>query len=334
MLNLVLEAEGISYQTSINENIVIPTNLLPYGTQHVEIKNIEISPKASINRFVGEILQTSNSPIAMEVRAEDGNSIRTYQLRLNMEENQDFRKLLFEESTESNCDLFSVINADEFRLENNAWNASNLPSNSYSQCIYKYDENDLLLLGWQWSYPDNAYGVNAFPQIIYGWKPWQPNSSTEKLPIKISEINSLKASYEITVERNSGDYNLSFDNWINSSANIAPENILFEFMIWEDANNLVPFGDYIEDVNTSNGTYKFYMGEPDWEPEGSNWTYLAFQRTNHRQSGTVDIDELLQYLVEKEIISQDSYLASIEFGNEVGNSKGESIIKKFELDLN
>jgi len=35
-------------------------------------------------------------------------------------------------------------------------------------------------------------------------------------------------------------------------------------MIWEDMQNLVPFGDYQEDVVIPNGVYKFYMGEPDW----------------------------------------------------------------------
>ena len=104
-------------------------------------------------------------------------------------------------------------------------------------------------------------------------------------------------------------------------------------MIWEDAHNLIPFGDFQEEVSTTNGTYKFYMGEPTWEPPGSNWTYLAFQRVGYRSKGTVDIDELLVYLVNKGIVSTDSYLASIELGNEVGNSTGQAIIKAFSVEI-
>ena len=150
---------------------------------------------------------------------------------------------------------------------------------------------------------------------------------------RISDINGLKVTYDTEVSRNDGDYNLAFDNWISASETITPQNILFEFMIWEDTNNLIPFGDYQEDVTTSNGTYKFYMGEPTWEPPGSNWVYLAFQRISNRNKGTVDIDELLFYLINEGIVSQNSYLASIEFGNELGNSTGQTIIKEFNVEI-
>ena len=102
-------------------------------------------------------------------------------------------------------------------------------------------------------------------------------------------------------------------------------------MIWEDASTLTPFGDFVETVETSNGSYDFYRGEPDWEPEGSNWTYLAFVRKENRLLGTTDIDELLEYLVGSGVVSDQSYLGSIEFGNEVGNSTGYTLLKKFEI---
>lgn len=242
--------------------------------------------------------------------------------------------LLFDQSTENSCAEFATIHSGEFIIENNTWNASNLPNGSFSQCIYKYDENNVLLMGWEWQYPNDAFGVNAYPQIIYGWKPWLSNSTTQNLPVKIQDINSIKANYDVNVERNIGDYNLAFDNWINSSSAVTPQNIQFEFMIWEESNGLVPFGDFQEVVSTSNGDYRFYMGEPDWEPAGSNWTYLAFSRVQGRQSGTVDIDELLAYLISQGIVSDQSYLGSIEFGNEIGNSTGRTIIENFEININ
>ncbi len=245
----------------------------------------------------------------------------------------DYEKLVFEESTAYNCDVFTTIDIGDLKVENNVWNAGGLPPNSYSQCIYVYEDDTLNLIGWEWQYPNEASGVNAYPQLIYGWKPWQPPSTTQNLPKQISTLTTLKVTYDAEVTRNNGDYNLAFDNWINSSPSITPQNILFEFMIWEDTNNLTPFGEFQENVSTTNGTYKFYIGEPDWEPEGSNWTYLCFQRIGYRSQGTVDIDELLSYLVDEGIVSQDDYLASIEFGNEVGNSTGQSIIKAFSVEI-
>jgi len=276
------------------------------------------------------VLHTGESPITIEVTAENGRTKRSYLLELEV---ADFTTQLFEFYSESDCGLYATLDLDHLKIENNVWNASGLATNSYSQCIYTYKNEGLSLFGWQWAYPSDAFGVNAYPQVIYGWKPWQTESTTPLLPKSLSAISQLKVHYEVDVDRNTGNYNLAFDNWIHSSAAITPQNILFEFMIWEDTHDLLPFGDFQEVVETTHGTYDFYRGEPDWEPPGSNWTYLAFQRTENRNQGTVDIDELLQFLIDREIVSDQHVLASIEFGNEVGNSTGSTIVKQFEIEL-
>lgn len=333
LLKLELENGGTTYQTTINGTNVSISGVLPFLTEKVTIKNIEVSPKATVSRQSGDVLPVKDGPIPIEVTAENNQIKQIYSLILKVAEEPDYAKLLFEQYTAMDCKAYAKIAIDELKVENNVWNTDGLPPNSFTQCIYVYDAEALKLLGWQWQYPANAYGVNAYPELIFGWKPWQPSSTTLKLPKKISDISKLKVDYDVEVTRNDGDYNLAFDNWINSAANITPQNILFEFMIWEDANNLVPFGDFQEDVSTTNDTYKFYMGDPDWEPPGSNWTYIAFQRIDYRSKGTVDIDELLDYLVGKGIVSQDSYLASVELGNEVGNSTGQAIVKKFSVEI-
>jgi len=38
-------------------------------------------------------------------------------------------------------------------------------------------------------------------------------------------------------------------------------------------------------------------------------------------------------MVSEGIVSVDSYLASIEFGNEVGNSTGYCTVKEFEVEV-
>jgi len=227
------------------------------------------------------------------------------------------------------CGEFTLINKGEINIENNTWNATNLAPNSYEQCIYQYNN----WVGWKWSYPDTAEGINAYPQLIYGKKPWHNGSTTTALPIEIDQIERLKAQYAVAISRNEGEYNLAFDNWISSAVSSRPEEILFEFMIWEDYHEIIPFGDFITNVVTPNGAYDLYTGEPTWEPEGTNWTYIAFIRTSKRTEGTVDIDLLLQYLVDQAIVLSDSYLSSIEFGTEIGNSKGYAVIKSFDISL-
>lgn len=236
---------------------------------------------------------------------------------------------VFTAATVEECGEFTLINKGEINIENNTWNATNLAPNSYEQCIYQYNN----WVGWKWSYPDTAEGINAYPQLIYGKKPWHNGSTTTALPIEIDQIERLKAQYAVAISRNEGEYNLAFDNWISSAVSSRPEEILFEFMIWEDYHEIIPFGDFIANVVTPNGAYDLYTGEPTWEPEGTNWTYIAFVRTSKRTEGTVDIDLLLQYLVDQAIVPSDSYLSSIEFGTEIGNSKGYAVIKSFDISL-
>jgi hypothetical protein len=236
---------------------------------------------------------------------------------------------IFTAAAVEECGEFSLINKGEINIENNTWNATNLAPNSYEQCIYQYNN----WVGWKWSYPDTAEGINAYPQLIYGKKPWHNGSTTTALPIEIDQIERLKAQYAVAISRNEGEYNLAFDNWISSAVSSRPEEILFEFMIWEDYHEIIPFGDFIANVVTPNGTYDLYTGQPAWEPEGTNWTYVAFVRTSKRTEGTVDIDLLLQYLLDQAIVPRNSYLSSIEFGTEIGNSKGYAVIKSFDISL-
>jgi len=242
-------------------------------------------------------------------------------------------KAVFTEANTALCTEFALINQGEINVENNTWNATNLAQGSYEQCIYQYNNGSNNWVGWKWSYPETAAGINAYPELIYGKKPWHDSSTTLALPALISSIERLKVQYEVTISRNDGEYNLAFDNWISSTAASRPEDIQFEFMIWEDYHAILPFGDFIATITTPNGAYQLYMGEPTWEPQGTSWTYIAFVRTSPRREGTVDIDRLLQYLVDHDIVPEESFLSAIEFGTEVGNSKGFAVINSFEVSL-
>ena len=257
----------------------------------------------------------------------DGENLLLLQIPENL-------RVVFSTESEKTCADFDQFNRGEITLENNTWNAQNLDVNSFQQCIYQYETATTQLWGWSWAYPDSATGINAYPQIIFGKKPWHPQSTSNNLPLQIDLIDRLSVDYDIAVSRNEGEFNLAFDLWLTANATAQPADIRYELMIWEDAQAIEPFGEYVGAVNTSNGRYALYRGEPDWEPEGTEWTYLAFLRTEGRANGSVSIDELLNYLIEQEIITGEHYLSSIEFGTEVGNSKGYAVLKQFDIHLN
>jgi hypothetical protein len=240
-------------------------------------------------------------------------------------------RALFDEPTTMRNDAGGTIDFDELRLENNLWNAGALKAGTYEQSVFYRQGADGPLFGWKWSFAKE--GVNAYPEVIYGWKPWFGSSTTQALPRPIADCGVLKVDYSVDLQfKRKGSWNLAFDNWITSGpGKPTGSTTKFEFMIWEDKSGLTAFGSAKGKVKTTNGDYTLYVGEPTWEPSGYNWTYLAFVRSKGRRAGTVDVDEMLKYLVDKKIVSADFYLASIEFGNEAGNSACEAVVDTFKV---
>lgn len=238
---------------------------------------------------------------------------------------------LFDHPTSMKSTPGATIDFDGFLLENNLWNAETLPAGTYEQSIFYRRGVDGPLFGWRWSFTRD--GVNAYPEIIYGWKPWFSRSTTTRLPRPLVECGTLKVDYSIDLQfHREGSWNLAFDNWITSGpGKPLGTTTKFEMMIWEDRSGIAPFGSPQGTLKTTNGDYTLYVGEPTWEPSGYNWTYLAFVRADGRRAGTVDVGEMIKYLLEKKIVPADHYLASIEFGNEAGNSACAAVIDTFSV---
>lgn len=84
LISLTLEHEGKTYNTSISGTSIALASKLPYGVQEVSIKAIETSEKATANKKVGDKLQVSDSPISIEVTAEDGTTKKRYSLNVEV----------------------------------------------------------------------------------------------------------------------------------------------------------------------------------------------------------------------------------------------------------
>jgi len=72
LLKLELEYENVVYQTTVNETNITLLEKLPFETQEVSIKTLQISDKATINKEIDNKLQIGNSPILIEIIAENG----------------------------------------------------------------------------------------------------------------------------------------------------------------------------------------------------------------------------------------------------------------------
>ena len=219
------------------------------------------------------------------------------------------------------------------RIHNNKWGSWKLKKGErYDQAIYYRDSK----FGWVYLTQKADRGVVGYPEVFIGQSPWGGDTTNDYFPIKIKDIKTLESSYDVTMYVQPKMYNLAYDLWFTKNKQIGPSNISHELMIWEDRNISKPGGKYIATVKLSSGTYKLYHEYMDRRSENlgtDGWNYTAFIRMDRRRSGTVDLKEFIQEMLKREFITQEEVLTSVEFGNEVCNASGITIVNKYDLKI-
>lgn len=216
-------------------------------------------------------------------------------------------------------------------LKCNLWGRSKIKNGNPELCTFQKDG----VFGWKWQMPNNARGVIGYPALEVGRSPWgsKGKGKVARFPVKVSDIIKLSSSFDVETHVKHRKYNLSYDFWLTDTEFATYENIQTEIMVWEDYFDFTPFGKVIETIATPFGEYKVHKGHLENAKFSQDWTYIAFVRTSPRSKGEVDIHYLLKYLVQNDHIVADHYFTSIEFGNEIGNSSGLTVVKKFDWDF-
>lgn len=219
---------------------------------------------------------------------------------------------------------FSV--GEEYYVQNNVWGFyAGSYTAPFSQCIF-YDSLQSTTFGWEWEL-DSISRFPSYPRVGYGWNPWFENSTTEKLPRKLNELQSVKVFFEQEFESN-GVYNLSFDIWLSSSATTSEETISAEIMIWLDTNTLPETNLTAERITINGEAYSFY--------ENTSWysyPLFIFVANEKEWNGQLDINCFIVYLSKYYKVSEDNYLSVVEFGNEIWSGKGRMELKDYRVEV-
>jgi hypothetical protein len=204
------------------------------------------------------------------------------------------------------CGDWDELQLGEYLISNNVWGKGNITD--YKQCIFGAKTGRKVFGGWMWQWPagDDADTIKAYPEIIFGWKPWNASSTTADLPIQVGSITSAIASHEILAQHADGGYNTSFDLYITSQSTPTPENITSKIMVWLNNENLTPLPDCTR-VTIDGDEYDFCTAQWDW-------TYFAFIKVDPQLKGSTNLHAFIQYLVDNSYISPAEFLASVEFG--------------------
>ena len=120
----------------------------------------------------------------------------------------------------------------------------------------------------------------------------------------IDSFDSITSTFAET-SPHVGIYNFAYDIWINGIARPG----CTEIMIWTENFNQVPGGSYVQDVTFGGRTYKVYKNP------GSG--YIAFVATTNFTSGTVNLLDIMKWVIAKGWLSGKSTLNQICFGVEI-----------------
>ena len=226
-----------------------------------------------------------------------------------------------------------------FLYENNVWGQGTIKRENRLQCLLRRVAGSEVQYGWRWQWPRGSGEVKAYPEAIYGHKPWLSTSTTGALPRQLSEIEELSVTYDIEL-RAQGRYNLAFDIWVTNSDRPTPTAITHEIMIWvgerADAGEPYP-GKRVKRVMIGGAAYDLYVkSHAEWLTEhgAPNVVYIAFNARTARLSGGINIKQFLDYLTENGHLPADGYVASVELGNEVTHGSGELWLKTYEISIN
>jgi hypothetical protein len=95
-----------------------------------------------------------------------------------------------------------------------------------------------------------------------------------------------------------------------------------------------PAGQIVETPTLDGIAYELWKEDKIGQSaNGKGWLLLSFKSKAIRHKGSIGIDTLLKYLVEKKLVGPEQSVASIEFGNEVMGGRGTTWVKRFDVEV-
>ncbi|KHD14019.1 GH12 family glycosyl hydrolase domain-containing protein [Clostridium butyricum] len=200
-------------------------------------------------------------------------------------------------ATWSSSDNWGEWKTNGYTIRNDIWGEGAGP-----QSIWVNSESD-----WGvWSAHPNTGGIKSYPHA-------------EKVINKnLSDIKTLTSNFNVTVPTNGVAMETAYDIWLNNNA--------YEVMLWMNSygdvkpisynydsyGNAVP---YYWGVPVGGHTWNVYRGN-----NGGNEVFSFVRVDGNISSGTVDLQEILNWIKDVPEWYGDVYLGQVQFGYEITSS--------------
>jgi len=208
------------------------------------------------------------------------------------------------------CKHWSRIKVGEYVLENNVWG-----DKKARVCAYVGDG----LMGWFWQkeFPSTH---PIYPEIIYGKKPWLKHSTTDKLPARIKDLLNLTIGMNYTTIAR-GKYNVLIDVWITRDKEADVKSITAELGIILKPHE-APRDCAVVEVDGYSYCYMIVRG-------GAGCKLYQFVFAGANPPSRLDVMRFIRLTR----LDGNLYVASVEFGNEVWQGYGVTIIKNITVEM-
>jgi uncharacterized protein (TIGR02145 family) len=198
--------------------------------------------------------------------------------------------------------------------------------------------------GWNFNYSsyqkDLNFGPIGYPHILFGKNPCSELPSTNAdLPCQLNSISNLYVEFdaEFNYTSDKEDHNLVFDIWLTNSKTPTESNITGEIMIWDYKGNigLPDSKTYINSINIGSIRYDLWKYDHGTYPGCEVYNFLPANSQTNTRNRKINISDFMSALILfNQLQSDQKYLSSITFGNEIWYGSGSVKINKYKVSLN
>lgn len=206
------------------------------------------------------------------------------------------------------CEKFgsTPVSDGRYIVQNAEW------GNSIGQCISPAPNGFSVVSGYHDLRTDRAPG--AYPSIFAGCH-FGKCSTGSGLPLRVSALDDVRTSVSYSTV-DDGQWNASYDIWLDSSPNPSGQNNGAEIMLWTDYRGTAhPAGGKVGTVTLAGATWDVWKGHNTNHGVGWNLiSYVRHQTTNSLHN--ISVKEFTDDAVNRGYVQRSWYVNSIQFGFE------------------
>lgn len=218
----------------------------------------------------------------------------------------------------STCDDFGQIAAGSYFAQNNVWNQA-----AGTQCI-SLSGNTLTVTQAQHNLATNGAPA-SYPSFVRGCH--YGRCSDALFPRQVSNIRTMPSSFSIT--RPSGNWNASYDIWLDPTPRRDGSNTGLEIMIWVDYNTAQPIG-----RRTGSATIAGVNWEV-WQSYGldNGYSRVLSYRRSPGSGGLTNFDAMafIKHAVDLKEAQTSWYITSVQAGFEIWSGGVGARVNSFSV---